>query len=83
MSLSSYLLVMSWVAYGVIGMGVGRSGFEALAMKDSSGVNHGIDLFKILTLGLYNLDQELTLNRVVYISIGCCIILLIILVNFV
>lgn len=78
--LASYLMIMSWFAYGVITLGVGRSGFEALQLKDRSGTKKGIDLIKIATFGLYSIEQEVSLARMVIVSLGCCTVILTILI---
>ena len=79
--LASYLMVMSWLAYGVIGLGVGRAGFEALMLRDGrSGTHHGIDFMKLLTFGLYSIDRDVSLGRMITVSFGCCIVILTVLV---
>lgn len=74
--LASYLLVMSWVAYGIVTMGVGRAGFEALTLRNRNGNGKGIDFIKLATFGVYSLDQEIPLTRLIVISFGCCFIII-------
>lgn len=78
--LASYLMIMSWFSYGVITLGVGRSGFEALLMRDRTGNKKGIDFIKIATFGLYSIEREVSLARMIIVSIGCCVVILTILV---
>lgn len=73
--LASYLLVMSWVAYGIVTMGVGRAGFEALTLRNRNGNGKGIDFIKLATFGVYSLDREIPLTRLIVISFGCCFII--------
>lgn len=73
--LASYLLIMSWFAYGVVTKGVAKRGFEVLMMKDGSGGQKGVDLIKFLTFGIYSLDREVSLTRMVVISFACCFII--------
>ena len=79
MILCCYLLVMSWFAFCVLTMGVGRAGFEALTLPDMRGGKKGIDLIKFATFGLYSLDRPLSLGRTVIVSFCCCIIIVTIL----
>lgn len=75
LSIASYMIIMSWFCYGVLTLGVGRFGFEALAMRDSSGKTHGIDVIKLFTFGVYSLDSDPSLQRVVTVSVLCCCII--------
>lgn len=83
LSTASYMIVMSWFCYGVLTMGVGRMGFEALAMRDSSGKKRGIDVIKIFTFGIYSLDSDPPLQRIVTVTFVCCGIIIFIVNNIV
>lgn len=76
--LSAYLMVMSWFSYCVLTLGVCKAGFQALAIPNGVTGRNGFDLIKIATFGLYNIDKEVTLNRVIMVSLGCCTIILVI-----
>lgn len=80
MLLAAYLMIMSWFSYGVIGLGVGRAGFEAMMMRDRTGSHHGIDFIKVFTFGLYSIDRDVSFGRMVIISFACCIIIATILI---
>ena len=80
MMLAAYLMIMSWFSYGVITLGVGRSGFEALLMRTKSGAKNGIDFIKVFTFGLYSIEREVSLARMVIVSLACCSIILTILI---
>ena len=73
-------MIMSWFSYGVITLGVGRSGFEALLMRTKSGAKNGIDFIKVFTFGLYSIEREVSLARMVIVSLACCSIILTILI---
>lgn len=72
LSVSSYMIIMSWFSYGVLTLGVGRFGFEALAMRSLDGKKRGIDVIKLFTFGIYSLDSDPSLGRIVTVSLACC-----------
>ena len=62
-ALASYLTVISWLVYGILRYGIGRHLLEMIANPTRMQSFRGIDLIKVFTLGIYNLDTEPTLAR--------------------
>lgn len=62
-ALASYLTVMSWLVYGILRYGIGRHLLEMIANPTRMQSFKGIDLIKVFTLGIYNLDTEPVLAR--------------------
>lgn len=62
-SILLYLMIISWICLFFLKFGVGRRFFEALAMPTGISRN-GIDLFKILSLGLFHYDDIPSVSRV-------------------
>ena len=75
--IASYLLVMSWIAYLAIHHAGLRVLLEAVAAGPSRSAQKGFDLIKILTFGIYSLDNDPPLARVFAIMLGCTIVIMI------
>lgn len=72
-SIAIYMSVMSWIAYAVLHYNVMRVIFTAIASGPRPGSN-GLDLVKLFTLGVYTLDDDPPLYRVVVIQFICAVI---------
>lgn len=72
-SVAIYLSVMSWLAYAVLHYNVMRILFAAIASGQGKGGN-GLDLVKFFTLGIYTLDDDPPLYRVIVIQFICAVI---------
>ena len=72
--LVSYLAVMSYVSYFMLTQGMGRFFLEALVTKTENGKFKGVDVLKIMTFGIYSLDNDPSLMRVVVTSLVCFMI---------
>ena len=72
-SVAIYLSVMSWLAYAVLHYNVMRILFTAIASGQGQGSN-GLDLVKFFTLGIYTLDDDPPLYRVIVIQFICAVI---------
>lgn len=53
-----YVVVMSWVGYAIITYRVGYSVLEVIYKPFANSTKGGIDLLKIFTLGIYNMEAE-------------------------
>lgn len=72
-SVAIYMSVMSWMAYAVLHYNVMRILFTAIASGSGPGSN-GLDLVKFFTLGVYTLDDDPPLYRVIVIQFICAMI---------
>lgn len=70
---SVYLCVMSWIAYLVLHYGVLHSLFNALE-SGTQGQGAGFDAVKFFTIGLFKLDDDPPLHRVIIIQFVCIVI---------
>ncbi len=61
----SYLIIISWLAFGILQLNVGKN--FLLAFRESTNVggydNGGVDFVKIFTLGTYTLDDNLHASK--------------------
>lgn len=73
---SSYMLMMSWGVYLVITKGAGAWLFEALAGRvHGHQYGKGIDVIRLMSFGVYNLDTPPVFSRCVVVTMIClCII---------
>ena len=76
---ASYMLVLSWLSYIVLTVGVTRFFFEKVAETLQVG-QRNLDLFRVFTFGIYTLDSPPTLARSAIISLGCTLIMLVCLI---
>lgn len=72
--LVSYLAVMGFIAYFMLTQGMGRYFLEALVTKTENGRFNGIDIIKIMTFGIYRLDNDPSLLRVIVTGLICFVI---------
>lgn len=72
--ISSYMLIMSWVAYLGVTKGTLLSLLEPLAGKVQNGKRTGIDFIRMLTFGVYNLDTPPVFNRIFVVTVVCLVI---------
>lgn len=56
--LMMYVIVMSWVGYAVLRYGVFYNVLEVIYKPFANSTKGGIDLLKIFTLGIYNMESE-------------------------
>lgn len=71
----SYLIVMSWLVYGVLNYNIGRHFLEIIANPTRMQSFKGIDLIRVFTLGVYNLNSEVSAARMFTVSIINAIII--------
>ena len=74
-----WLAVFSWLAYLVLHYGAGRVFLEALANGPGRSARGGFDLLRILSFGLYSLDDDPKLSRVVltmFLTVAIVVIIL-------
>lgn len=71
---ASYLAVISLVAYFMLTVRTGRFFFEMLATKTKEGKFQGVDLIKIFSFGLYSLDSDPSLARVLFTDLMCFVV---------
>ncbi len=71
---ASWLMVISWIVYWTVSKGIGVRVLEALAGKSRFGKNSGVDLVKLVSFGMYNLDSPPVFTRIFIVSIICVII---------
>lgn len=73
--LASYLSVMSWISY----LAIHQAGISNLLMMVNSGRRgsraSGFDIIKIMTFGVYSLDDDPPLSRVIIIMMICVLII--------
>lgn len=60
----SYLIVATWLSYLMLRYDVGLRIFEAISMPVANGNRRGIDLIKLFTLGVFDLNDNPNLSRV-------------------
>ena len=74
--IAGYLTVISWLVYLSVSTGTALWLLESIAAKErSTGKKHGVDLVKIFSFGVYNLDSPPTLSRMVVVTIVCLFII--------
>lgn len=71
---ASWIMVISWFVYLTVSRGYGVRILEAIAGRNRDGKYSGLDLVKIVSIGLYNLDSPPGFTRVVIVSIVCVLI---------
>lgn len=71
---ASWLMVISWIVYWTVSKGYGVRVLEALAGKSRFGKDAGIDLVKVVSFGMYNLDSPPVFTRIFIVSIVCVVI---------
>lgn len=78
-SFVSYLCVMCWILYAVLKYDIGRRYLRILTAPSGGGYGYrrsrGIDLIKIISLGIYDIDTEPTLARTMIVSFICFFIM--------
>lgn len=71
---ASWLMVISWIVYWTVSKGYGVRVLEALAGKSRFGKDTGVDLVKLISLGVYNLESPPVFTRILIVTIVCVII---------
>lgn len=71
---ASWIMVISWFVYLTVSRGYGVRILEAVAGRNRDGKYSGLDLVKIISIGLYNLDSPPGFTRVVIVSVICVLI---------
>lgn len=74
----SYLIVMSWLVYGVLNYNIGRHLLEMIANPTRMQSFKGIDLIRVFTLGVYSLNSEVSAARMFTTSVINVIIIYVI-----
>lgn len=67
----SYLSVMSWIAYLILHYNVLHSLFSIIASGRNGTFGNGFDAVKFFTLGLFRIEDDPPLHRVVIIQFVC------------
>lgn len=74
-----YLIVITWVAYGILRSKIALNLLQALAQGESlGGINRkarGIDLLKIFTLGIYDVNDKPSFSKLIFMDIIFTIII--------
>lgn len=78
-SFVSYLCVMCWILYAILKYDIGRRYLRILSAPASGGYGYrrsrGIDLIKVVSLGIYDINTEPTLARTMIVSFICFFIM--------
>lgn len=73
-SVAIYLSVISWIAYAVLHYGVLQMFFEVIASGPGKMQGTGFDVVKFFSFGIYSLDDDPPLYRIVIIQLICAIV---------
>ena len=73
-SMAIYLSVISWIAYLVLHYRVMDNLFRVLASGRNGFSGTGFDIVKFFSLGVYSLDDDPPLYRIVIIQLICAIV---------
>ena len=63
-----WLIFVSWIGYVILHYGIGLPIFTAIAEPNPYGFRNGLDLIKILSLGVYDINDDPSFARMLVLS---------------